>query len=462
MPKPRARCATSWPIRPKPSTPSVFSYSSTPENFERSHLPPVSDSVRLRDVAREREQQRHRVLGGRDDVRLGRVRDDDPAPGRGRHVDVVHADAGAADHLQPLGAVDQLGGHLRGRADQDAVVVADPLAQLVLVPVDAEVDVEVLAQQLDPGVADLLLDEHARPRAVALGLAALRRRRAHRPSLSTIQSMQPVSACTSAVSTAGNMPIRSWLRPSLRYGSVSTMPFARSVAATRRGVDALVEVDRADDERAARRARRRTASRTRSAPPIRRGLARRRVVRATHPSRPPLAEHPLDLVGHQEQRRHRRRVVGLVLERSSRAPSSATGTPGSSDRSASQLGDPLLRGRAQQREPQPAVGGEALLRREVVGVGLRRCPRAARRRPRWRRSPRARPRGARRAQHRAPSRPSRSRCAPRRAGRRRPGPRPRRRAPGRARTPGSAAIVTGSARNGAPVVTVANFCENSP
>jgi hypothetical protein len=35
--------------------------------------------VRLRDVAREREQQADRVLGGRDDRRLGRVRDDDPA-----------------------------------------------------------------------------------------------------------------------------------------------------------------------------------------------------------------------------------------------------------------------------------------------------------------------------------------------------------------------------------------------
>ena len=35
------------------------------------------------------------------------------------------------------------------------------------------------------------------------------------------------------------------------------------------------------------------------------------------------------------------------------------------------LGDPLLRRGAQQREPQPAVGGERLLRREVVDVGLR-------------------------------------------------------------------------------------------
>ena len=49
---------------------------------------------------------RDRVLGCRDDVRLGRVRDDDPALGRRRDVHVVDADAGAADHLQPLGALD--------------------------------------------------------------------------------------------------------------------------------------------------------------------------------------------------------------------------------------------------------------------------------------------------------------------------------------------------------------------
>ena len=44
--------------------------------------------------------------------------------------------------------------------------------------------------------------------------------------------MQAVSASTSAVGIAGNIPIRSWLRPSLRYGSTSTMPFARRVAAS--------------------------------------------------------------------------------------------------------------------------------------------------------------------------------------------------------------------------------------
>ena len=58
--------------------------------------------------------------------------------------------------------------------------------------------------------------------------------------------MQPVSASMSSGSIAGNMAIRSWLRPSLRYDSVSTMPFARRMAATACGVDAVVEIDGAD------------------------------------------------------------------------------------------------------------------------------------------------------------------------------------------------------------------------
>jgi hypothetical protein len=44
--------------------------------------------------------------------------------------------------------------------------------------------------------------------------------------------MQAVSAATSSGSTAGNMPIRNWLRPSFRYDSVSTIPFCRSTPAT--------------------------------------------------------------------------------------------------------------------------------------------------------------------------------------------------------------------------------------
>ena len=65
-------------------------------------LPAALDQRRvgLRDVARQREQQPDRVLGRRDDIRLGRVRDDDAAPGRRVDVDVVDSDAGAPDHLE--------------------------------------------------------------------------------------------------------------------------------------------------------------------------------------------------------------------------------------------------------------------------------------------------------------------------------------------------------------------------
>ena len=116
--------------------------------------------MRLRHLAREREQQGERVLGGRDHVGLGRVGHDHAAL-RGRiHVHVVHPHAGAADRLQALGAVQQVGVELRGRADQDAVELADAALELVLVPVDADLDLEAgVVQQLHAGVADLLLDE---------------------------------------------------------------------------------------------------------------------------------------------------------------------------------------------------------------------------------------------------------------------------------------------------------------
>ncbi len=144
------------------------------------------------------------MLGRRNDVRLRSVRDDDSPSRGGLHVDVVDPHAGPCDHTQAARELDQLGGHLRGRADHDALVDADPLPQLLLAPVEAQVDVEVVAQQLHPGVPDLLLDEDPGPPVLAHGIR------------STTHSMDSVRACTSAGSTAGNIPIRSWLRPSLR------------------------------------------------------------------------------------------------------------------------------------------------------------------------------------------------------------------------------------------------------
>ena len=142
--------------------------------------------VRLGDVAEQRQGQRHRVLGGGDRVRLGRVGDDDAAARRRRDIDVVDAGAGAADHLEVGREVDQLRRHLGRRADQDRVVVAELGAELLVGHVEPEVDVELRAQQVDPGLGDLLLDQdlHRPTTLVTAGstIKRARRRRSRRPS----------------------------------------------------------------------------------------------------------------------------------------------------------------------------------------------------------------------------------------------------------------------------------------
>ena len=102
--------------------------------------------VRLRDVAGERDEQPDRVLGRRDDGRVGCVGDDDSPPRRRVQVDVVDPDPGPPDHLQPLGPLDHRRGQLRRRADDDRVVAADDLLER---RVAVLVDLEARAQQLD-------------------------------------------------------------------------------------------------------------------------------------------------------------------------------------------------------------------------------------------------------------------------------------------------------------------------
>ena len=141
--------------------------------------------------------------------------------------------------------------------------------------------------------------------------------------------MHAVSACTSAGSVAGNIATRSWLRPSLRYGSTSTIPLARSVAASAAAsTSSSKSIVPTTSERLAGSATNGVACGCRSAHPYRCAEDSRGA--RDHRLQPALLEHPLELVGEQEQRRDRRRVVGLVLDASSRARCSATGSRGSS------------------------------------------------------------------------------------------------------------------------------------
>src|SRR5207248_5486445 len=125
-------------------------------------LPRGERGVRLGHVPGESEQHRHRVLGRGDDVGLGRVGHDDPAL-RGRvEVHVVHPHAGAADRAQAVRLLQQFRCQLGRRPDEDPVELADALLQLAVRPVEADLHVESrLAQELEPGIPDLLLYEDA-------------------------------------------------------------------------------------------------------------------------------------------------------------------------------------------------------------------------------------------------------------------------------------------------------------
>ena len=139
-----------------------------------------------------------------------------------------------------VGVREQLGVELRRRADQDAVVAADPL------------------EQLARGSSRSRSRRRSLRRAAARSpespmfsaTSTLRHAAACSRWRSTTQSMQAVSARTSSGSIAGNIADPQLVAAELAVG----LDVDDAVGAQRRrdgrGVDAVVEVDRADDQRA--------------------------------------------------------------------------------------------------------------------------------------------------------------------------------------------------------------------
>ena len=143
-----------------------MSYSSTPENFERSQCPAVSDACACGMLRASASSSAIVCSAAVTTFDCGAFATTIPRRVAAGDVDVVDADAGAGDDPQPLAALDQLGRQLRRRADQDRVEAADPLGQLLGRPVEPGLDVEVLAQQRDARLAHVLADQHARAHAI--------------------------------------------------------------------------------------------------------------------------------------------------------------------------------------------------------------------------------------------------------------------------------------------------------
>ena len=96
-------------------------------------------------------------------LEVGRVDDHHAVLGRRLDVDVVEADTGARDDLEPRGGQQRLGVD-RGRgADQDRVDVGDRGEQLGAVGAVAVPDLEVGTQCLHGGGAELFGDENDWP-----------------------------------------------------------------------------------------------------------------------------------------------------------------------------------------------------------------------------------------------------------------------------------------------------------
>ena len=98
MPNARARAATSWPIRPSPTRPSVLPRSSAPVSDFLSQTPRFIAASAAGTARARREHQRERMLGDADAVGARRIHHEDAARGGGGDVDVVDAGAGAGDH----------------------------------------------------------------------------------------------------------------------------------------------------------------------------------------------------------------------------------------------------------------------------------------------------------------------------------------------------------------------------
>src|SRR5262249_17120890 len=93
--------------------------------------------------------QRNRMLGCRDRIAERRIHHDDALGGRRGNVDVVDADAGAPDHLQAFCLLQNLGRHLGGRANGEALEIANDVGELLLVGAELRLEVD-----LDPAILE--------------------------------------------------------------------------------------------------------------------------------------------------------------------------------------------------------------------------------------------------------------------------------------------------------------------
>ncbi|MNK69108.1 hypothetical protein D3C87_884880 [compost metagenome] len=118
-----------------------------------------------RKLARNGKHQRDGMFRSRDGVAERRVHDDDTAARGGRNIDIVDADAGAADDLEVGCRLDQLFGRLGGGTNGQTIVIADDFGKFVLVLAELRLEIDfdaTITENLDGGFRQFVGYEYAR------------------------------------------------------------------------------------------------------------------------------------------------------------------------------------------------------------------------------------------------------------------------------------------------------------
>ena len=132
--KPSTRRATAWPMRPKPTMPTVAPWRSWPSSscgLPGAPLAAADVGVPLRQSPRDAEHQRDRQVGGAVGQDVRGVADRDPARARRLDVDVVDAHRVVRDRPQPRGRLDQLGVDAVGEQRKQTLELGSPREQLL-------------------------------------------------------------------------------------------------------------------------------------------------------------------------------------------------------------------------------------------------------------------------------------------------------------------------------------------
>lgn len=103
------------------------------------------------------------MLGRRNSIGSGRIDDEAAMLGGGGKIDIVDADASAADDLEAAdGGFEDLSGDFGAATDDQGVAEGDLGAEFLVAEVVGAVDVGEAPQELEPGLTELLRDEDRR------------------------------------------------------------------------------------------------------------------------------------------------------------------------------------------------------------------------------------------------------------------------------------------------------------